>query len=100
MRQPLDHARNSIFSATILCRHLVADIHNIFPILGGQILVSCLSYRFRELVTDCQAAIPKLSCPQEVKTGLTDDIVEGVLLGAKHGGDCKTSRIRVRGDVC
>jgi hypothetical protein len=38
-------------------------------------------------------------CPG-VKTGLTNDIVEGVLLGAKHGGYCKTSRIRVRGDVC
>ena len=100
MRQPLDHTRHGILGAAFFPRHLVADIHNIFPILGGQILVSCLSYRFRELVTDCQAAIPKLSCPQEVKTGLTDDIVEGVLLGAKHGGDCKTSRIRVRGDVC
>jgi hypothetical protein len=100
MRQPLDHARNGIFGATILCRHLVADIHNIFPILGSQILVSRLSYRCKVLVTGCQAAIPKLSCSPGVKTGLTDDIVEGVLLGAKHGGDCKTSRIRVRGDVC
>jgi hypothetical protein len=39
MRQPLDHTRHGILGTTILRRHLVADIHNILPILGGEILV-------------------------------------------------------------
>jgi hypothetical protein len=85
MRQPLNHTRHGIFGTTILCRNLVAHIHNIFPVLGGEILVRGLSYEFRELVIGCQAAIPKLSYAQGMKTRLTDDIVEGVLLGAKHG---------------
>ena len=42
MRQPLDHTRHGILGTTIFRRHLVADIHNILPVLGGEILVGRL----------------------------------------------------------
>ena len=42
MRQPFDHTRHGILCATIFRRNLVADIHNILPVLGGEILVGRL----------------------------------------------------------
>ena len=47
MRQPLYHAGNGILGTTILCRHLVANIHNKFPILRGEILVGRLGYEVK-----------------------------------------------------
>lgn len=45
MRQPLDHARHSVLSAAVLRRHLVADVHDILPVLGGEILIRGLCYQ-------------------------------------------------------
>lgn len=42
MRQPLDHTRDGVLGAAILSRHLIADIHDVLPVLGGEVLVGRL----------------------------------------------------------
>jgi hypothetical protein len=44
MRQPLDHTRHGVLGTTILSRNLIADVHNVLPILRGEVLVSRLGY--------------------------------------------------------
>ena len=61
MRQPLDHTRHSILSTTIFRRHLVADIHNILPVLGGEILVGRLGCDGSGSVASLQAGNTELS---------------------------------------
>jgi hypothetical protein len=88
MCQPLDHTRHGILGTTVLRCHLIADIHYVLPILGGEILVGRLGYMARKLVLIPHATIQSSSSsrpkPSMVNGELTDDIVEGVLLGAKH----------------
>lgn len=56
MRQPFDHARHGVFGTAVLGADLIADIHNIFPILRRQILVGRLSYKSTAL-----ALLPELN---------------------------------------
>jgi hypothetical protein len=44
MRQPLDQTRHDIFTTTVFRCYFVADVQDILPILGGQILVGRLGY--------------------------------------------------------
>lgn len=43
MRQPLDHASHNVSSTILLVRHLIYDIHNILPVLRGEVFVCRLS---------------------------------------------------------
>jgi hypothetical protein len=51
MRQPLDHTRHGILGTTVFPGHLVAHVHDILPVLGGEILVSCLGYERQKSVS-------------------------------------------------
>lgn len=44
MRKPLDHTCHSILCPAVLAGYLVADIHNVLPVLRREVLVSRLGY--------------------------------------------------------
>jgi hypothetical protein len=55
MRQPLDHTRHGILGAAVLSHHLVADIHNILPVLRCKVLVGGLGYETQMSVAGAEA---------------------------------------------
>jgi hypothetical protein len=71
MRQPLDHTRNGILGTAVFSRHLVAHIHDIFPVLGCEILVGRLGYERQKSVAGWsgrQAILSSQNCKFDLPT--------------------------------
>lgn len=51
MRQSLDHAGHDILAAILFTVYFITNIHNILPVLGGEVLVGRLSYEDSRIST-------------------------------------------------
>lgn len=74
MCEPFDHGSDDILAPGVAGADLVTHIKDVFPILGGEVLVSRFGYGDSQY----EAPVRLSSIP------LTDDIVKDVLLGPKH----------------
>jgi hypothetical protein len=63
MRQPLYHGGDCLLGTSIAAADFVADIEDIFPVLGGQVLVGC--FRYGSVVSFLWARVGSLGCGTE-----------------------------------